>query len=413
MNSAWAFALTALVAVGCSDNDGPNPQDDAHTVAPGPFLISVSAGSSSSNTYFIPVATLEDPNETASPVGHGLEINDTYTSNYIWNGYDQLVALKYGQGNAHLGVRVTINDQMKAQQVGPSFEIQGGFVTVGKVGDVAYTAMSGGRSKDATLATFNMIPMDNSIPQNRTMKIDNFEGYEGKNGAMIGITDAGNGSFYTALDFSGSDEEFDDAVVAKINVDNWGPEAVYTDSRLGPSGGSHRSARYSQVETTDAGDVYVFSGNRTGTKKAGALLIKKGAEGFDQEYYWDIEDASDGYRFRKVWYVEGTTFLVEFYNDKVPEGEKPDGLAPATQYALLDMEAKELTWVQGLPDKSDIPAEGVHWPYINNGKIYMGVTTTVEDPRFYVIDAATAQAKKGLLVKNASAINTAMYIDLK
>ena len=411
MNSAWALALTAVVAVGCSENDGPNPQDDAHTVAPGKFLISVSAGSSSSNTYFIPVSTLEDPNETASPVGHGLELNDNYTSNYVWNNNKQLVALKYGQGNAHLGIRVTIDEQLKAQRVGPQFEIQGGFVSAGRVGDVAFTAMSGFRAKDSTIATINKIPLDDSNPTFANMKVNEFEGYEGIAAGMIGISDAGDGSFFTALDFSRTAPEIDDAVVAKINANTLTPEAVYTDSRLSPSGGTHRSARYSQIETADNGDVYVFSGNRTGTKKAGALLIKQGADGFDQDYFWNIEDDADGYRFRKVWYVEGTTFLVEFYNDKVPAGEAPEGLAAATQYALLDMDAKKLTWVQGLPDKADIAAEGVKWPYIYNGKIYMGVTSTLEDPRFYVIDAATAQAKKGLLVKNASAINTAMYID--
>lgn len=411
-NAALAFALSSLITVGCSEKDGPSPENDVHTVEPGNYLISVKAGGSSDNTYFIPVSTLEDPTLVASPVGHGLEINDNYSSNYVWNGYNQLVALKYGQGNAHLGVRVSINDKLEAEVVGPYFEIEGGFVSAGKVGNVAYTAMSGHRAKDSTVATINMIPMDNSEPKFGFMKVDEFKGYEGIPAQMIGIADAGEeGAFFTSLDFSLVNEEIDDVVVAKVNAKTLTPETVYTDSRLNPSGGKYRSARYSQIGTTSTGDAYVFSGNYNGTKKAGALLIKKGADEFDQEYYFNIEDAAGGYRFRKVFYVQGSTFLIEFYNDKYEDNTSPGGLDASSQYALVDMETKSLKWVQGLPNKTDIAADVVQWPYVDNGKIYMGLTTTLEDPRFYVIDAATAVAKPGLLVKNASAINTAMYIN--
>src|SRR5690606_38670604 len=101
-----------------------------------------------------------------------------------------------------------------------------------------------------------------------------FEGYEGKDAQIIGIADAGDGSFFASLNFW-TDEEIDDVVVAKINANTLTPEAVYSDPRLTVSGGFYRSARYSQISETEAGDVYVFLGNNPGTKNAGALVIRK------------------------------------------------------------------------------------------------------------------------------------------
>lgn len=408
IKKSWIFALTAVVTVGCSD-DAPTPgNENPEEPKEGQFLVAVTAQGTGTdpNTYFIPAASLEDDKTSITPVGNGLEVNNTY-SHYVQNAYDGFVALKYGQGDAHVGLRVTIDAAGKAVKVGQDFEMQDGFVTTGKVGDAVYTAMSGNRAADKTKATFNVIPMTSAAPKFAYMDVSKFEGYEGKNAALVGIADAGDGSFYTGLDYSA--DEIDELVVAKIRANNLTPEAVYKDTRLSKSAGQFKSARYSQIGETAGGDVYVFSGNYAGTKTAGALLIKNGASGFDADYFWDIEEASGGYRFRKVWYVRDNIFLVEFYNDKAPANESVSGAA--TQYALLDMSAKSLNWISGLPNKMDIAENGVKWPYMYGGKIYMGVTTTTEDPRIYVVDPGTREAKRGLLVKSAESIESVTFVE--
>src|SRR5690606_4304955 len=145
----------------------------------------------------------------------------------------------------------------------------------------------------------------------------------------IGNADAGNGFFYTRLDYSV--EGIDELVIANIQANNISSEAVYSDSSLKKSGVQMSSAWYLKIAETAAGDVYVFSGNYVGTKTAGAVLIKSGTNGFDANYFWDIESASGGYRFRKVWYVQDDLFLVEFYNEKAAANEQVSG--SATQYA--------------------------------------------------------------------------------
>lgn len=410
IKKSWIVALALFAAAGCSKNDNPSPEEvepNPEASLEGQFLVATGSGTA---TYLLPTAALDDANASISPVGTGLEFNDTFTQ-YISYGYNGFVAVKYGQGNAHIGQRFTINSTGAAALVGAQFELQNGFITAGLVGDMTYTLMSGNRSSDPTLATLNRIPLSDGTPQFAFLPTNSFAGYEGKNAALLGIVDAGDGSsFYTGLHFW-EDNDIDDVAIAKINATSLQVEAVYSDSRLSVSGGFFRSARYSQIGRADNGDIYVFSGNNYGTKKAGALVIKSGAAGFDQDYFWDLETASGGYRFRKVWHVKDDIFLVEFYNEIVDAGASASG--NATQYALLNMADKRFSWISGLPDKSNIAESGVKWPYVFNDKIYIGVATTLEDPRFYVVDPESAAATKGLLVNGVTSIESATFVEKK
>lgn len=410
IKKSFLMALVALSVIGCSKEAPTNVTPITETPDPiidetlkGQFLVAAVVGDA---TYFLSTASLEDANTPISTIGNGYEYSNTF-SNYLSNAYKGFVALKYGQGSAHIGQRVTIDATGKASLLGEQFELQNGFVTAGVVGENIFSIMSGGRSSDITLATINRVPMSTGSPDFAYFKVDAFTGYEGKNAQLIGLVDAGNGSFYTGLDFSSDGE--DKVVVAKINANTQATEAVYSDDRLSFSGARYRSARYAQIGRASNGDVYVFSGNHLGTKKAGALLIKSGASGFDQDYFWDLETASGGYRFRKVWEVVDDIFLLEFYNESFDANVQSSGIA--TQFALVDMSDKKLSWITGLPDKSEIPDLGVKWPYVFDGKIYMGVTTSTEDPRFYVIDTETAKAAKGISVSNASSIEAATFVE--
>ncbi|PRD54668.1 DUF4374 domain-containing protein [Sphingobacterium gobiense] len=406
ISKSWMLALTAVAIIGCSKNNpeqpepNPNPEENME----GQFLVAATVDNS---TYLLTAAALDDENASITTIGQGLEYSGTF-SNYMQNGYQGFTAINYGRGDAHLGQRFTVSTEGKPERLGAQFEIQNGFITAGIVGDVAYSLMSGGRSSDPTLATINRIPMSAGDPSHKFFKVNEFPGFEGRNAALLGIADAGNGSFYTGLDFPS--DNLDDVIIAKINANSLATEAVYSDTRLTVSGGFYKSARYSQIESAADGDVFVFSGNNPGTKKAGALVIRKGGLGFDKDYYWDLEEASGGYRFRRVWHIVEDKFLLEFYNEKIESGTAANIDNAASQFAIVDMSEKKLTWISGMPAKSDIPDLSVSWPYVFAGKLYIGVTTSTEDPRYYVINPETAIAKKGLSVKNASSIDAATFV---
>lgn len=406
ISKSWVVGLAVLTAVGCKDNT-PTPIDPIEENPEGKFIVATTVPGVSDATYFLTAASLDNAKDTISPKGSGLEFTNTFTQ-YMSYGYRGMIAIKYGQGNAHVGQRFTINSSGNVVTVGNQFELQNGFVTAGIVGDYAYTIMSGFRAADPTTGTMNRVGLNGGDPQFQTFKVNGFAGYEGKNAQLIGIAEGGNNTFYSGLNFS-ENPEIDNVVVAKINATSLATEAVYSDPRLSVSGASMRSARYSQIGTADNGDVYVFSGNNNGTKDAGALVIKRGASGFDQSYYWNLESASGGYRFRKVWHMIDDIFLVEFYNEFVKDGESPGTLA-AAQYAILHMEAKTFAWIQGIPSKANIPS-GVSWPYVFGGKAYLGITALDQNPQFYVVDPKTGNATKGLVVKDGSQIQSASFVE--
>lgn len=403
------LSLLTFALMACSKNDAPDtpPIDPA---LEGQFLIATTVTSgASSATYLLNAESLDDDKASITTIGNGLEYSETF-SNYMSNGYEGFVAINYNKGNAHLGQRFTINEQGKPANIGAQFELTNGFTTAGIVGNEGVTIMSGGRAADITIATINRIPMSQDKPTYASLKVNNFAGFEGKNAGLIGVADAHDGSFYTSIEYSG--DQLYNVAVAKVDVKTLKPTAIYTDTRLGISGAFYRSARYSQIGTAANGDVFIFSGNNHGKKNAGALVLRKGAKGFDANYYWDIETASGGYRFRNVWHVKDDKFLLEFYNAKYQPDSSP-GRDAATQFAIVDMSDKRLTWVTGIPAKSEIPDLGVSAPYVFKDQLYLGIQTSSEEPRFYSINPETAVGKKGLLVKNATNIEAATFVAKK
>lgn len=172
-----------------------------------------------------------------------------------------------------------------------------------------------------------------------------------------------------ALKYGGNNENVS---VAIANYDMSGAKLI-TDNRIGESGANVRSNKYSQIATTDSGDVYVFSGTgglitsekrevrgrdgkvRTQTvytsdgSKAGVVRIKKGVETFDTGYHFNIYEKSGGYQFQKVFYIGGDKFLVEFFAEKGKFTMNDE----AGKFALVDVNAKTINWLTNLPTLHD------------------------------------------------------------
>lgn len=239
----------------------------------------------------------------------------------------------------------------------------------------------------------------------------------GKNNKEIasfsGILDRGNGEFLSSMIYSERNQprpgsgsttaaitKLDSIWVAAFDK-NMNLKRIYKSDKLGYSSGRFRSQYISQLGKADNGDVYVFSGHfeKNSTKPAGALLIKKDATSFDENYFFNIDAVSGGYPFRSVFHITGAKFLIEFYNDKNIETN-----SPAAKYAIVDAAAKTLTWVTGLPEPANITNTVGVIAMGYKGKCYLPVAEKNNDAAIYVIDPTTAQAKKGLVVKGAQGI---------
>ncbi|MDR3366172.1 MAG: DUF4374 domain-containing protein [Prevotellaceae bacterium] len=424
-----ATALRTSALIGCSlltlsltSCDG---KDDPNDNAPqrGKFFLSVTG---EERQYILQTDDVETTGELSIANGRELE-QSGYT--WIFNSNPSVaIGLIYQQGDPGIGLGFTFDENGTLKNTG-QFQITSRFTSYGFFGRYALTCVGGvtpvnapgdtlvdGSGKNRTDGvTFNFIDLTNNFAlTDKTITTLNITG-NGEQATFSGIVDMGNGEFLTGLVVSqpraagatggassGAITYPDSVWVAAYDAD-LNLKRIYRDNRLSYSSGRFRSQYYSQLGKADDGSVYVFSGSyeSTTTKPCGALRINKNAAAFDPSYYFNIEEKTDGYRFRKVWHVAGSYFMLELYND---DKNTPITVSSAaTQYGIVDMASKTFKWVTGIPAKGQITGTGL--PAAYNGKMYFPITATGADPAIYIIDPATAVGAKGVSITGASAIN--------
>ena len=219
------------------------------------------------------------------------------------------------------------------------------FATPVKVSAFGNTGTFGTYSYAAQISQPYAMVLDNTgAGNNITVKLTDYA-IDEVNPNISNIVDMGNNQVAMVLNYSNRDS----AVVAICDY-NLNIQKVIYDNRIGTSVGAQRSVRYTQSGADDNGNIYIFSGSSATNSKVGAIRIKKGETEFDKSYQFDILTAADGYRFRKAFHISGSKFLLEFYTDKTKYGN----MDASGKMAVVDMDAKTLTWVTGLPDASTV-----------------------------------------------------------
>ena len=344
---------------------------------------------------------------------------------YFWSfGQNTAVGLAYKGQTPGIGVSYKRNGD-KLEKI-TDFQVPSRFTTYGffdkyfvvNVGGqtLAGQQINGKERNDGATFIFHNVS-DYKVATQTTIGTLEITKDLGKNNKEIasfsGILDRGNGEFLSSMIYSERNQprpgsgsttaaitKLDSIWVAAFDK-NMNLKRIYKSDKLGYSSGRFRSQYISQLGKADNGDVYVFSGRfeKSSTKPAGALLIKKDATSFDKDYFFNIDALSGGYPFRSVFHITGAKFLIEFYNDKNIETN-----SPAAKYAIVDAAAKTLTWVTGLPEPANITSTVGVIAMGYKGKCYLPVAEKNNDAAIYVIDPTTAQAKKGLVVKGAQGI---------
>lgn len=348
-----------------------------------------------------------------SIAGNGKEVRSGYT--WIFPSANSAVGFIYQKGDPGIGLGIGLDNNGKVVPKGSEFQIESRFTTYGVCNGLAITAVSGMPTADDKLKMQSIFNIVN--PANKNAKITkeyvttNMTG-NGEFFTFSGIVDAGNGEFLTSMvpsktlptsggGASTGDSDHPDSVwVAKFDT-NLKLKKIYKDDRLPYSSGRYRSQYYSQIANDDRGNTYVFSGafNAKTSKKAGVIRINKGTENFDKNFYWDIETASGGYYFMKVWHISGDYFLLNFYNKKGSRN-MTDGI---TKYAVVNVTQKSFRWLtNGFPTADKIIRTSN--AFAADGKAFLPITVENQKPAVYVIDPVTATAKRGLEVQ-AEAIN--------
>ena len=195
----------------------------------------------------------------------------------------------------------------------------------------------------------------------------------------------------------------DECWVAIFDDETLTSKRLIRTDKLSYACGRHKSQYYQMTWVADSGDIYVFSPSyakvmadeRQQTKlPAGVMRIKRGAEEFDPDYYYNIEALTDGRSFLRTWPAGGEKFLMLMYDSPLT----PDKKMTANQLAIFDAAAGKFTAVTGLPSPESISGFGSA-PYVESGKLYITVTTTDSYPAIYVINTETGVATKGLTIE--------------
>lgn len=146
------------------------------------------------------------------------------------------------------------------------------------------------------------------------------------------------------------------------------------------------------------------------TLPAGVVRIKAGAKEFDNNYYFNIEEKTNGNSFLRAWHIGGDNFLLLMYDEPFYEAFNPVEV-PASRLAIFKGESKQFTYVTGLPSPEVIQGYA-NTPYFENGKAYVAVTTTDgQHPAIYEIDTTTSKATKGITVSTNQIAAVGKLID--
>jgi len=441
----FALVLGSSIFVSCGKEDNPEIPENPENPSLSTFVISatVSGATGESANYLLTSESLTEGELTT--VGAGKE-TDTGTF-WMYHKDKYLFRLVYNQGSAGLSSSYELDSEGKIIDRDGLYEIRR-FTTLGFHGDYLLTTSTGalGSQNAETISGNNYIPrgfLVNDINvYNETIGTNTeevwAENYFG-NGEFVtfsGLLEA-NGKIYTApipmgMSHYGVVVHADkicypdlvktesggggsgaytagelqwtqypnEAWVAIYNDKNFKTPTLLKTDKISYATGRQASQYYQMIWAADNGDVYVFSPSyakvmsdvrQKTTLPAGVVRIKAGATVFDPNYYVNIETQSNGAGFLRSWHISDDYFLLMMYDRPFSE----TGYA-ATKLAVFKGETGVLTYITGLPESITSFSTA---PYFENGKVFMPIMVTGEDPAIYVIDAAATTATKGISVK--------------
>ncbi|MCL7988193.1 DUF4374 domain-containing protein [Sphingobacterium sp. lm-10] len=397
-SSMLAWTAIGILAASCSDNNNLSDRDSNDVE----FFVAANSGNGS---YLLAV-----PDVTAgeaSVVGQGLE-TEPYTA-WVFPNPSTGIGLRYQQGDPGLGIGVTLGPTGNIIRKGSDFQIISRFTTYGPFQNQVLTIVGSVQSQDnpnALFSTFNFInPENNNSVRTVTKSTTNLTG-NGEYGTLSGVVPFGSQEFLTAIvparlarnasgQLSTSATAYPDSVwIAALDAD-LNVKRIYRDNRLGYASGRFRSQYYSSIAEDGKGNVYVFSpaNDANSTKPAGVIRIRSGQSTFDPDYFYNLRDQAANLIFQRVYHVHDDWFALAYVR---PGSTAQTGPAQPNALALVNVVTKSFQWVGGLPDFNGNPRFGL--PISEGGKLYIPVSETNEKPAIYIVDAATGQASKGLVV---------------
>lgn len=400
--SLYACLLCAVVlfTTACSNDSDTTGGNEENYVGPGPYIITAAPKESEGVADYILTAETLSKGKI-SLVGNGIEQDGTYRY-YITNN-NKFFSLLYGQGDPGAVTTYELNDDYSLEKLSDfQSETVQSFTNVDD--EVLMTKIS--RNAESPVASWYRLDTNKSIfvgnGEINTAELTP----EGEQAFFTWMTQVGDKVYAPFMsvkaccnDAFGTDYP-DQAWIAVYSYPEMELETIIHDDRTSFIG------RYftSGLEVDENGDAYAFSssvatnnGEATSTKPSAITKIDAGTTTFDESYYFNLEEASNGYYETAQKYAGNGKFLLLM----APQ-ETKGAYVLGTRLALVDVYAKSFTWVTGMPSESDITSVTRNNYTSEDGTtVSIGVNTN-NGNYIYNIDINNASATQGLKVEGGS-----------
>ena len=205
-----------------------------------------------------------------------------------------------------------------------------------------------------------------------------------------------------ASDFSST--QTDSAYVAIYSYPDLEYQGVITDERTGPIGAY---AAQGHIWMTESGDIYgaspnsIAAGAAQETRPSGILRIKDGEDVFDEDYFFNVEEAA-GYKLCNTKYLGDNKVLASIFTYNASLEDK--WTRRDVKLAVLDLEAQTVNYIEDVPVHYGGPTAGFENHLVQDGSTVYIKITSAEGIFIYEVDTENYTATKGAEIKDAAAV---------
>lgn len=399
------FFTTLLVLpfllMSCSDDDdviNDNPPGQGGQTGSSKYIITASPVASEGVADYIVTADSLRGDGKVSIVGNGVEQDGTYRY-YIENN-NKFFSLLYGQGNPGAVTTYELNNEGGLNQLSDfQSETVQSFTNVGD--EVLMTKIS--RDAEAPYADWFRLDTENSQFAGQGQINTQDLGAGDELAFFTWMTQVGNQVYAPFMSVKAccnntfGTEYPDQAWVAVYSYPEMELQNIIQDDRTSFIGRYFNSGL--AVDEND--DIYAFSssiamnnGEYTSSKPSAVTKINSGETEFDQDYLWNLEEASGGYYVTEQFYVKDGKFVLFM----APVSEK-GAYKTGHKIAVANVYSQELSWVSGVPDAGSITQISTN-NFVSEDQSQLSVGITTEDGSFiYNINPENASADKGIEVE--------------
>lgn len=404
INYLFALGLTcAFVATSCSDDPvkpqpEPDPDGNGEELTNIKYVIAAHPNSAEAGTadYLLTVDDLTKGSISTS--GNGLEQRGTYR--YYMTNQNRFFSMLYGQGNPGAVTSYVLNTEGKLTEAS-DFVAETVQVFAPVNDEVLLIKVP--RSGNENASFYRLNAKDPQLVGEESVNIVKLAG-NGERAHFTWATQVENKLFAPYMSIKGCcnatfDTEYPDSTwVAVFSYPELKLEKVIKDNRTGVLGEYFKNGLF----VDEKGDAYGFSGaSKTRAVNGQDVLISKnpsaivkigkGTTEFDQDYFFNFEEKTGGYKINAARYFGNGKFLVQTY-------DKP-GILSGVKFAVVDVYEETVNMVSGLPGNIK-SATTTNYGAISEDKTkaYVGLTLENGSSYVYEFDATTQSAKQGLQV---------------